>query len=53
MCAFGLEDFGADGDGAVDRVCDDENVGIWGGVCDGFGEVPNDGGIGVEEVCER
>ncbi len=53
VCSFGLEDFGTDGNGTVDRICDDENIGIWGGVCNGFGEVPNDGGIGVEKVCER
>lgn len=50
---LGLEDLGADRYSAVDRVGDDENVGVWGGVCDGFGEITNDGGIGVEEVYDR
>lgn len=53
VCAFCLEYLGADGDSAVDRVGDDQNVGIWGGVCDGFGQIPDDGGVSVEEVCER
>ena len=51
--AFGFEDFGADWDGTVDRIRDNEDIGIWSCVCNGFGEVPNDGGIGIEEVCER
>ena len=51
VCAFGFEDLGADGYGAVDWVCNDENVGFWGGVCNGFGEVSNDRGVGIEKVC--
>ena len=53
VCAFGFEDFGANRDGTVDRICDDKNISVWGSIRDGFGEVPNDGGIGVEKVCER
>ena len=49
--SFRFEDFGTDGYSAVDRVGDHEDVGVGGGVCDGFGEVTDDGGIGVEEVC--
>ena len=53
ICAFRLEDFGADRHSAVDGVGDDQYVGVWSGVCDGFGEVPYDGGVGIEEVCEQ
>ena len=49
--ALALEDLGGDGDGAVDGVCDDEDVGLWASVGGGFGKVADDGGIGVEEVC--
>ena len=49
--AGGLEDLGADGHRRVDRVGDDEDVGVGGGGGDGFGEVTDDGGGGVEEVC--
>jgi len=45
-----LEDLGADGHRAVDGVGDDEHVGVWAGIGGGFGEVADDGGIGVEEV---
>lgn len=48
VCALGLEDLGADGNSAVDRVGNDENVRVWGGVCDGFGEISDDGGVGIE-----
>ena len=50
VCAFGFEDFGANWDSTIDRVCNDKDIGVWGSVCNGFGEVPNDGSIGVEEV---
>ena len=45
-----LEDLGADGDGRVDRVADDEDVGIWARLSAGLSEVADDGGVGVEEV---
>ena len=51
--ACGLEDFGADGHRGVDGVGDDEDVGVGAGGRDGFGEVPDDGGVGVEEICVR
>lgn len=51
--SFRFEDFGTDWHGTVDRVGNDENIGVWCGICDGFGEVPDDGGVGVEKVCER
>ena len=46
-----FQDFGADWHSAVYRVGDDEDVGFGAGGCDGFGEVADDGGVGVEEVC--
>jgi hypothetical protein len=45
-----LEDLGGDWDGAVDWVGDNEDVGVWAGVCGGFREVADDRGVGVEEV---
>ena len=48
--ALGLEDFGADGDGAVDGVADDEEVGVGAVLGAGGGQVADDGGVGVEEV---
>lgn len=45
-----LQDLGGDGDGAVDRVGDDEDVGLGGVLGDGLGEVADDGGVGVEQV---
>jgi hypothetical protein len=49
--AFALEDFGSDGDGAVDWVRDDEYVGVWTSICGCFGEVADDRGVGVEQIC--
>ena len=49
--SFRFEDLGADGYGAVDGVGDYKDVCVGGGVCDRFGEVTDDGCIGVEEVC--
>lgn len=46
-----LEDFGSDGNGAVYGVGDDKDAGVWAGVCCCFGEITDDGGVGVEEVC--
>jgi hypothetical protein len=46
--ALALEDFGRDGNGAVDWVRDDEHGGVRAGVCGSFGEVADDGGVGVE-----
>jgi hypothetical protein len=37
--------------GATYGVGDDQNVGLGGVVSDGLGEVTNDGGVGVEQVC--
>lgn len=45
-----LEDLGDDGDGAVDGVRDDEDVGVRGGGRGGLGQVAYDRGVGVEEV---
>lgn len=49
--SFRFENLGADGYRTVDGVRDHENVCVRGGVCDGLGEVTDDGGIGVEEIC--
>lgn len=46
--AGGFEDLGADGHGAVDGVGDHEDVGVRGGGGDGFSEVADYGGVGVE-----
>ena len=48
--ATGLEDLGADGDGGVDRVGDDENLGLGGRFGNGLCEVTDDAGVRVEEV---
>ena len=48
--AAGLENLCADGDGGVDGVGDDEDLGVGGGLGDGLGQVADDGGVGVEEV---
>lgn len=45
-----LEDLSGDGDGAVDRVGDDEDVGVGAVLGDSLGEVADDGGVGVEKV---
>jgi hypothetical protein len=45
-----LVDLAADGDGGVDGVGDDEELGLGGGLGSGFGEVTDDGGVGVEEI---
>lgn len=48
--SFRLEDLGADWDGGVDWVGNDKDVGFRRGVGAGFGEVTNDGGVGIEQV---
>jgi len=48
--APGLEDLGDDGDGAVDGIRDDEDVGVWGRLGGCLCEVADDGGVGVEQV---
>jgi len=48
--ALALEDLSDNGNSAVDRVRDNEDVGIRGRVCCSFGEVADDRGVGVEEV---
>lgn len=35
------------------RVGDDQDVGVGGSVSGGLGEVTDDGGVGVEQVCGR
>ena len=45
-----LEDLSNDGDGAVDGVGDDEDVGVGGRLGGGNGQVADNGGVGVEEV---
>lgn len=45
-----LEDLSNDGDGAVDGVGDDEDVGVRGRLSGGLGQVADDGGVGVEQV---
>ena len=49
--SFRFEDLGTDGYSAVDGVGDHQDVCVGGSVCDGFGEVTDDRGICVEEVC--
>ena len=46
----GLEDLGHNGDGGVDGVRNDEEVGLGGSLGGGLGQVANDGSVGVEEV---
>jgi hypothetical protein len=46
----GLVDLGADRDGRVDGVGNDEQAGFGGMLGAGFGQVADDGGIGVEEI---
>jgi hypothetical protein len=48
---LGLEDLGGDWDGAVDGVGDDEELGLGGVLSGGNGEIADDGGVGVEQVC--
>ena len=48
--SLGLEDLGYDWDSRVDRVGDDEDVGIWGRLSGGLCEVADDRGVGIEEV---
>ena len=48
VCFF--ENFSDDGDGGVDGVGDDEDVGIGCDATDGGGEVADDGSVGVEQV---
>lgn len=47
-----LEDLGGDGDGRVDGVGDDQDVGIGSSLCGGLGKVTDNGSVGVEEICE-
>ena len=47
-----LQDLGGDGNGAVDRVGDDQDVGVGAVLSDRLGEVTDDGGVGVEQVLE-
>lgn len=48
--ATGLVNLGADGDGRVDGVGDDEQVGLGARLGAGLGEVADNGGVGVEEI---
>lgn len=43
-----LEDLGDNGDGRVDGVGDDEDVGIWCSLCNCLGKVSDDGCIGLQ-----
>lgn len=45
-----LEDLSNDGDGAVDGVGDDQDVGVRCRLSGGLGQVADDGGVGVEQV---
>jgi hypothetical protein len=45
-----LQDLGGDGNGAVDRVGDDQDVGVGAVLGDRLGEVTDDRGVGVEQV---
>ena len=45
-----LEDFGSDGDGRVDGVGDDKNVGLGTVLGDGNHEVSDDASVGLEEI---
>jgi hypothetical protein len=47
---LGLEDLGNNGDGRVDRVGDDQDVGVRGSFGSSLGEVTDDRGIGVEKI---
>lgn len=47
---LGLEDLLADGDGGVDGVGDDEELGLGGRLGNSLGEVADNGGVGVEEI---
>ena len=44
-----LEDLGADGDGRVDRVGNDGQVGLGAVLGAGGGKVPDDGGVGLSQ----
>lgn len=48
--ALALEDLSNNWDRRVNRVRNDENVCLWRRVGRSFGQVPNDGSIGVEKV---
>ena len=48
--AGGFEDLGRDGNGAVDGVGDDEDVGVGAVGGDAFDEVADDAGVDLEEV---
>jgi hypothetical protein len=48
--SLGLEDLGGDGDGRVDRVRDDQNVGFGGDFSNDFDEAFDDTGVDVEEI---
>lgn len=46
----GLENLGADGDGGVDGVGDDEEVGFRARLGGGLGKIADNGSVGVEEI---
>jgi hypothetical protein len=48
----GFQDFGDDGDGAVDGVGDDEDEGIGTVLCDAFGELKDDVAVDLEQICD-
>ena len=48
--SLGLEDLGGDGDGRVDGIRDDQDVGFGSDLGDDFNETFDDAGVDVEEV---
>ena len=48
--ALGLENLGSNGNGRVDGVGDDQELGLGSSLSSGLGEVTDDGGVGVEEI---
>jgi hypothetical protein len=50
---LGFKDFGDNRDCAVYRVGDDEDKGIGTMCCDALGEVTDDAGIDLEQVCKK
>ena len=48
--ASSLEDLGGNRDSAVDRVGDDENVGVGAGLCNALDQIADDTSVDLEEV---
>jgi hypothetical protein len=47
---LGLEDLSNNGDGGVDGVGDNENLGLGGKVSNTLGKIADNGGVGVEQI---